>query len=390
VGGLGDDTYQYAFKGTDIVSDSGGLNDTLYVTSRDKNDVVLLGDSYVENGNLILVSKQDSSKSLTVENAFSADGRIENAVFHTDSGAWEDETYRISSIEDNFAGDDLLYFGTQSNDRLFMNDGYNEAIVSAGHDTVKIGDGGGWVSSGDGNDTVRGNIGKDTIFTEDGDDKAYGSIGADTIDTGNGNDLIRAGHGLDQAFGGSGADTIKGGHGNDVLFGGDGEDLIKGGHGSDTLYGEADDDRLLGGHGNDVLSGGDGNDFLKGAWGADEYIGGAGADVMHSKHDEKVDTFTFLNVSDSSVGSSRDIIKSFETGIDKVDLSAIDASTLEGHQSLVYSGSEATANSVWSVISGSSRLLRADVTGDTQHDFEVQFERLDSFSQDDFILSEIL
>jgi Ca2+-binding RTX toxin-like protein len=163
-GGLGDDTYRYAYRGTDTVSDSGGLNDTLYVTSRDEDHVGYFGDSYVENGNLVLVSREDNTKLLIVENAFTDAGRIENITLHADSGQWDDLNYRISSLEDSFTGKEILYFGTRSDDILVMNDGYNEATLSAGNDTVKMGNGGGYVLGGDGNDIVYGGAGNDWIL----------------------------------------------------------------------------------------------------------------------------------------------------------------------------------------------------------------------------------
>ena len=168
-GGLGDDTYKYNYSGSDTISDIGGSNDTLYVTSRDEDHVGYFGDSYVENGSLILISRQDSTKSLTVENAFTADGRIENITFHADSGRWDDIDYRISSLEDSFTGDKINYFGTRSDDTLVMNDGYNEAVLSAGNDNVTIGNGGGWVFGGEGNDIIRGGAGSDTIVYTKGD-----------------------------------------------------------------------------------------------------------------------------------------------------------------------------------------------------------------------------
>ena len=168
-GGLGDDTYKYNYSGTDTISDIGGSNDTLYVTSRDEDHVGYFGDSYVENGSLILISRQDSTKSLTVENAFTADGRIENITFHADSGRWDDIDYRISSLEDSFTGDKIIYFGTRSDDTLVMNDGYNEAVLSAGNDNVTIGNGGGWVFGGEGNDTIKGGAGSDTIVYTKGE-----------------------------------------------------------------------------------------------------------------------------------------------------------------------------------------------------------------------------
>ena len=214
-GGLDNDTYFYAYQSTDTVSDSGGSNDTLYVTSRDVDNVGYFGDSYVQNGDLVLVSRQDSSKSLTVGNAFTADGRIENITFHADSGAWEDLDYRISSLEDNFTGENIMYFGTRSDDLLVMNDGYNDAVLSAGNDTVTMGDGGGWVLSGDGDDIVTGGDGNDNILGEAGDDTLEGGAGNDTLYGGNNNDKL---------YGGSGKDTLEGGDGRDYMYAGNDSD----------------------------------------------------------------------------------------------------------------------------------------------------------------------
>jgi Ca2+-binding RTX toxin-like protein len=218
-GGDGDDTYKYNYTGSDTITDSGGANDTLYVTTRDEDHVGYFGDNYVEDGNLVLVSRQDASKSLTVQNAFTADGRIENITFHAASGKWDDIDYRISSLEDSFTGENILYFGTRSDDTLVMNDGYNEAVLSAGNDTVTIGNGGGWVFAGEGDDTVNGNIGDDTIFAEDGNDTLKGGVGDDTLDGGAGIDKLIGGEGNDKLTGGAGDDTFgyAKGDGNDTI-----------------------------------------------------------------------------------------------------------------------------------------------------------------------------
>jgi Ca2+-binding RTX toxin-like protein len=87
---------------------------------------------------------------------------------------------------------------------------------------------------------------------------------------------------------------------------------------------------LFGGGGHDTLFGGDGNDLILGGGGADGLTGGAGAD-----------TFRYDAASDSS-GGLHDLIGDFQTGIDKIDLSRIDANThLDGNQAFSWIGSNA-------------------------------------------------
>ncbi|WP_206542628.1 serralysin family metalloprotease [Sphingomonas endophytica] len=77
-----------------------------------------------------------------------------------------------------------------------------------------------------------------------------------------------------------------------------------GGSGADRIIGNEFANRLTGNAGNDVLIGGGGADVL---------IGGSGAD-----------TFTFTSITDSR-SNARDQITDFTSGVDRIDLSAIDA-----------------------------------------------------------------
>jgi Ca2+-binding RTX toxin-like protein len=87
---------------------------------------------------------------------------------------------------------------------------------------------------------------------------------------------------------------------------------------------------LFGGGGHDTLFGGDGNDLILGGGGADGLTGGAGAD-----------TFRYDAASDSS-GGLPDLIGDFQTGVDKIDLSRIDANThADGNQAFSWIGSNA-------------------------------------------------
>ncbi|HMP57076.1 MAG TPA: M10 family metallopeptidase C-terminal domain-containing protein, partial [Novosphingobium sp.] len=127
-----------------------------------------------------------------------------------------------------------------------------------------------------------------------------------------GNDILRGGAGNDSLDGGLGHGSLIGSTGNDVLDGGAGNDALDGGAGNDSLAGGDGDDWLDGSSGADLLDGGAGNDTLTGGIGSDVLTGGSGAD-----------TFRFLAPGESRRGASADTITDFETGLDRIDLSAI-------------------------------------------------------------------
>ena len=99
------------------------------------------------------------------------------------------------------------------------------------------------------------------------------------------------------------------------LVGGSAVDTLVGLAGSDTLGGNGGDDVLSGGNGDDRLSGGSGDDRLTGGAGRDVLSGGAGAD-----------RFIFAAGDSGFGGLNRDIITDFQSGIDRIDLTAIGGS----------------------------------------------------------------
>jgi Ca2+-binding RTX toxin-like protein len=117
---------------------------------------------------------------------------------------------------------------------------------------------------------------------------------------------------------------------------------------------------LFGGGGHDTLFGGDGNDTLLGGGGADGLTGGAGAD-----------TFRYDAASDSS-GGLHDLIGDFQTGVDKIDLSRIDANThAAGDQAFSWIGSNAFSGT-GAASAGELRVFddngRQRIEGDTNGD----------------------
>lgn len=79
----------------------------------------------------------------------------------------------------------------------------------------------------------------------------------------------------------------------------------------ENAIGGSGNDLLIGNSADNVLKGGAGNDIIYGGGGADTLWGGTGSDV-----------FVFGAVSDSAPGAA-DIIKDFQSGIDKIDVSAL-------------------------------------------------------------------
>lgn len=148
-----------------------------------------------------------------------------------------------------------------------------------------------------GDDHLVGGRGDDKISGGAGDDHLVGRRGDDTILGNDGDDNIAGHRGDDHLWGNRGDDDISGGRGDDWLVGGSGDDLLRGGRGDDDLSGSTGDDILRGGRGNDTLDGGEGDDLL---------IGGRGAD-----------TFVF------GENSGNDVIRKFESGMDQIDLTAL-------------------------------------------------------------------
>jgi Ca2+-binding RTX toxin-like protein len=87
-----------------------------------------------------------------------------------------------------------------------------------------------------------------------------------------------------------------------------------------SIYGGIANDRIAGLAGNDSIDGGAGADILSGGSGSDLLIGGAGADTLDGG--DGADIFFYSAVSDSTA-ASMDRIRAFQSGLDKIDLSAL-------------------------------------------------------------------
>jgi Ca2+-binding RTX toxin-like protein len=162
------------------------------------------------------------------------------------------------------------------------------------------------------------------------------------------------------------------GSGEALVFDGaaetDGAFNIRSGAGADTLAGGAMKDRLNGAAGDDQLFGLGGNDTLIGGLGTDLLRGGSGKDF-----------FRFETTDDSTTPAGReDKIADFQIGLDKIDVSAIDANEgAEGNQSFLFVGSAAfssTAGELRSTAVGDTGklwLVEGDTDGDGAADFAI-------------------
>lgn len=173
-----------------------------------------------------------------------------------------------------------------------------------------------------GDDRLRGRGGDDTVNGGDGDDLVRGDFGNDEVNGGAGADTVRGGFGDDSISGGDGNDLARGDEGNDTVSGGDGDDRARGGDGDDLVNGDGGNDRADGGLGNDTVFGGTGDDTVKGDAGNDRLDGGAGVDTYDGGLGADVLVF--------GVDGAAERVKSFEDGIDLMDVSAFGLTTIAG------------------------------------------------------------
>jgi Ca2+-binding RTX toxin-like protein len=132
---------------------------------------------------------------------------------------------------------------------------------------------------------------------------------------------------------------------------------------ADTLLGGAGNDHIRGGAGNDLLSGGLGADTLQGGDGKDRLTGGGGADQ-----------FVFATAAEAGLGAARDVVADFVAGVDRIDLSAIDANTgLESDQAFSFLGAGAFTGVAGQLryVAGAQGLLAGDTNGDGVADFHI-------------------
>ena len=251
-------------------------------------------------------------------------------------------------------GNDELFGGTD-NDQLWGDAGDDRLLGEAGNDVLR---------GGAGNDELLGGLDADQLYGDDGNDRLVGDIGNDTL------------------YGGAGDDTLDGGDGNDFLDGGEGDDLFNAGAGDDNIsdrirgatirlidgglgndqltltfddglqrafatstvaanieritlnLGEGADDitvdgiataNLYGNGGDDILRAGTSTGSLFGGAGDDRIIAGTGFTFLYGG--AGADTFVFATVTASN-SASRDQIEDFQSGIDVIDITGLNATVI--------------------------------------------------------------
>ncbi|MBP1883001.1 calcium-binding protein [Sinorhizobium mexicanum] len=321
----------YALDGNDQIhlnrTDSyGGYN---FVDAGYGNDVVV---NYFEGGNDIFMGAGDD--------LYIADARVRDASSY-------DVVYGGS-------GNDRFEIETYASD--YYGDSGNDTFLSVGFKN--------YFNGGTGIDTISYQL-QDSFGSERGRgvtiDLGYKYA---TTGTGRREDLISVenatgtNYGHDDITGSSVANVLRGLGGHDILEGLAGDDFLDGGTGDDDLYGGA---------GADILRGGTGFDYLNGGTGTD--------------------SFDFNAISESAVGSRRDVIADFHRSEwDVIDLSTIDADTTwSGNQKFVFIGSAAFSGDAGE-LNFRSGVVSGDVNGDGYADFQIKVNGVSSLRVDDFFL----
>ena len=271
------------------------------------------------------------------------------------------------------SGDDVVTLGDDSST-------VGDLALGAGDDLVEV-EAGATISGG-----IAGGLGDDTYILAFGEDVAImeeADGGHDTLHVGGEYGLSRwiedvvlleAPAGVPSAAVGNASDNdMRGSRGHDRVRGGEGDDRIKGRDGDDRLGGDRGDDRLGGGRGDDRLEGGTGDDRLSGGRGDDLLIGGKGGDRLRGG--EGADVFQW----ERAGGRERDVVRDFGTGVDQLDLSALDLTLRDG-------GPSGRGAELWVVEKDDRVVLRADADGDGERDLTIVLKDPAGFGADDLLL----
>lgn len=238
------------------------------------------------------------------------------------------------------------------------------------------------------NDVVYGNGGNDTFYTWGGDDDFYGgSSNKDTLvvdysaldtedristsmsedsDNGGFRGYFYVNGSARVDFNGTEVFTITGTKNDDSITGGASADTLDGGDGRDTLNGGGGADKLFGGSAADTINGGDANDQITGGLGGDTMTGGVGADKFLFGAEDIGTTTTYF-----------DRITDFETGVDEINLSKIDADTgTSGNQAFALIGNNAftAAAQVRYASIGGYTFLLGNMDADLDAEFAIRVE----------------
>lgn len=254
------------------------------------------------------------------------------------------------------AGNDTVR-GTNYSDDLRGGDGNDLVEGMGGHD---------WLDGGRGADDLYGDAGNDIYVVDNRNDRVFETTTATSGVNSGGTDLVRSsvsftlGRFVEKLTltGSNAIDGTGNWHAN-VLTGNDAANTL----------------RALGG--NDVLRGGGGRDVLAGGNGADVLTGGAGRDL-----------FDFNAASESGLTvATRDVVIDFTRGMDRIDLSTIDADTaLAGNQAFARFIGASTAFSAAGQLKFVDGILYANTDADAAAEFSVALTGLTALGLGDLVL----
>lgn len=439
IGGAGNDTYitdggdtitEAANEGTDTVQSLGS-----YTLTSNFENLILTGSSNADGtGNSLNNILTGNGAANVLNGGTGADtliGGAGNDTYMTDGGDTLTEgvnggTDTVQAAVSHTLGDNfenLLLTGSASTDGT--GNSLNNILTGNGGANV--------LNGGTGADTLIGGLGNDTYITDGGDTiTEVANEGTDTVQSsvtyaigatlenlvltgtaaidGTGNDwnnILTGNSAANVLNGGQGVDTLIGGLGDDTYLTDGGDTITEGVNGgTDTVLtavnhslaqnvenltlsgllgasgtGNALNNLITGNSGANMLDGGSGNDSLNGAEGIDSLVGGLGTDLLTGG--AGADVFIFRLEGDSSNAlATCDTLTDFTRGQDRIDLSAIDASSLvSDNNTFVWLGAGAIATAT----SGEVRFQKFDNTG-SDNDYTMVFADTDSDTASEFML----
>ena len=136
---------------------------------------------------------------------------------------------------------------------------------------------------------------------------------------------------------------------------------------------------LVGTDVDNVLKGNDGANKITGGAGGDTLFGGAGSDV-----------FAYNAITDAlPPTTSSELIQDFQVGIDKIDVSNIDANTTKGGNgtfSFIADSAFTAAGQLRVFVDGTDTIIQANVDANPGADFQIRLTGVLALHDTDFIL----